>query len=128
MDVLHHERHGLLRRGMLEEPPDRPRELLHREGLWSQTDHRGEAFRDALARRVRERRELRERRLGTVVVHDPACRLERLCERPERDAVAVREAASLEGERTVGDPIEELGHQPRLPDACVRYEGHETRG
>ena len=51
-----------------------------------------------------------------------------LAERPERDAVAVREAAALPPEdelRPVVDPVAELGEQPGLADARLARHGDE---
>ena len=50
---------------------------------------------------------------------------DRLLQRPVRDALAVREAASLGDRRVVGPRAEELLDQAGLPDACIADHRHE---
>ena len=90
---------GRSRGDMLDEAAGRPGELLHREGLGAEADHDGEPIGHVLARRARQGAELSERLFAAVVVDDACGSLQRLGKRPERDAVAVRQAAPLEHER-----------------------------
>ena len=128
VDVLHHECDGSFRCHVLEEAPHPPGKLLHRERLGPEADHRAEPLRHVRAGRICQRRELREGVVGIIVVDDAGGVLQRLCERPERDAVAIGQAPALESERAVGDPAEELGHEARLSDPRVRDDGHEAGG
>src|SRR5205823_1173037 len=63
--------------------------------------------------------------LGRIGVEDARVSLRRLGERPERDPLAVREAAALD--KTRGKPLDELGEQARLANAGGAEEGDELR-
>ena len=99
VDVLDDERHGTVCRDVAQEVAHPPGELFHGERLGAQADHRGEPLSDIDSRRVGEVRELLECLVGAVVVDDPCRVLECLGERPERDAVPVREAPAREEKR-----------------------------
>ena len=61
---------------------------------------------------------------------DPGLRLDDLAERPERDAVAVREAAAVapgDDLLVVRDGLPELGDEPALADSRHADERHELR-
>ena len=67
--------------------------------------------------------ELRRRRAGVVVLVDSRLRLDDLAERPERDAVAVREAAAVapgDDLLVLLDGLAELRDEPALADSRAR--------
>ena len=72
-------------------------------------------------------------RLGVglaVAFEDAGLRLDHLAERPERDALSVGEAAPVAPVDQLGMPLdrmEELEHQPALPDPGHADEGDELR-
>ena len=61
--------------------------------------------------------ELLRHLLGRVLLGDPGGRLEDLADRPERDALAVGQAAALEDRRVVAQGRDELGGEAGLADA-----------
>src|SRR5439155_11954149 len=103
----------LLRRHGLEHPADGAEGLLARarDGV-AGADRGGNAVcrGEVRGRAAEDPRD----RLRAIVAERLA---DDLPERPERDAVAVREALTLEHTRCVGDRVGELARELRLPDA-----------
>ena len=69
--------------------------------------------------------------LGRVGLEDPKLGLDHLAERPERDAVAVRQAPALpprDDVRVGLDQVVELEHEPALADPGNADERHELHG
>ena len=67
---------------------------------------------------------------GGVVLADPRLRLDDLPERPERDPVAVGQAAAVppgDDLLVLGRGLAQLDHEPALPDPGHADEGHELR-
>ena len=85
----------------------------------------------AARRRARSRRRRRGARrscaakLGPVALADPGGVHEGRRDRPERDALAVREAAALDDGRVVAEPGSELVAEARLPDPGRAEHGDE---
>ena len=126
VDVLHDEDDLPVGGEVREEAPHRPEQLLDGERLDGQPERRRESRRDAVARRVGERGKLRCRLRCVVVVDDPGLCLHRLGDRPERDAVAVRQAAPAEREGTTRCGLEELRREPRLADPGIAGQRDES--
>ena len=75
--------------------------------------------------------ELRGRRLRRIGLEDPGVRLDQLAERPERDPLAVRQAATLTPSDQLGTPVEvarKLRTEPALADPGLAHERHELDG
>ena len=70
--------------------------------------------------------ELLQRGVDGVGIENPGLGLRRLGERPIRDALPVRQAPPFQHSRA-REPLEQLGEQPRLPDARLTEERHELR-
>jgi hypothetical protein len=70
--------------------------------------------------------QLRQRVLGRIGIEDARVRLRDLRERPVRDPFSVRKAPALE-DAAGGEPLDQLGEQPRLADSRRAEEGHELR-
>ena len=95
VDVLDDDDDGPLGREVLQEPAHSPRRAPRTgNGSWVSPIADASRTRDAVAGRVGESGELGVRLLGVVVVHDPRGVPDRLGERPEADAVSVRQAAA----------------------------------
>ena len=108
----------------LEELASPPVELLHRERLLREPDRRRDA-RDTSSSSSRAPASVRV--LRRVALGDPRGLADGLGERPERDAVAVREAAAAQDHGLPLDRPDELVDQPRLADAGLADDGHEPR-
>ena len=121
---------GRSRAEVLEQLADRPERLLDRRPSPASRPSSG---REPLARRARRRRRRRAaaRELAPRLaraesrVADPGGVRERRGDRPERDALAVRQAAPRDDGRVVAEPREELVRQPRLADAGRAEDGDE---
>ena len=123
VEVVDEQHERTLGRQRLKQPPATPHQLGHRELGGTQVDRGGDTFDDRLAVRA----------AGTLQQPvDPPCRDSRrvligdaggfadcLRERPERDAVAVREATTADQASSLGGSHGELPDEPRLADACV---------
>ena len=104
-----------------------PRDLLRAPLALERLEHSGgeaEHVRDRLL--LAARAQLLEGFLERVVVGDPGRRLDHLRERPVRDALAVREAASGEDARAL-DAVRELAREPALPDARLAVDREQVR-
>ncbi len=73
-----------------------------------------------------QRRELTQGLWRRITIADPPGVPEHRRDRPERDAVAVGKAASLQCGRPVADPREQLASQTRLPTAGVPHDRDES--
>ena len=98
-------------RERLEQRAHRDEALLGTTAGLGETDHLGHLLGDELALRAspaERASELRPRLLGRVAVLEPDRLLDGLEQRPERDALAVGEAAAAGDERLPGELVEEL--------------------
>ena len=93
VDVVDESTTGALGREPLEQPSQRPEELLDRERRRREPDRGSKPVGDDFTSVVGERAELRQCLVGVVLVDDSRLGADRLGERPESDAVAVGEAA-----------------------------------
>ena len=96
-----------------------PEHLLDGELAVGQADHEPRRASTASASRAlrRSRAELRPRGRRRVLLGDPGRQPDDLDQRPERDALAVRQAAPAQDRGLAADEPEELLDQPRLADA-----------
>ena len=104
-----------------------PGDLLRAPFALQRLEHSGgeaEHVRDRLL--LAARAQLLERFLERVVVGDPCSGLDHLRERPVRDALAVREAASGEDARAL-DAVRELAREAALPDARLAVDREQVR-
>ena len=86
-----------------------------------------EAIRAATSAIGEQRRELGARFLGRVLEVDVGGLAHHLAQRPEGDAVAVREAAAAHDARARAGARDDLARQPRLADAGVADQRDEAR-
>ena len=117
---------GLLARQVLEHHADRPEELRDRVLAIGQAGERPEAFGGAAL--GDELRDGRAGYLGSVAGGHPRGRLDELDDRPERDALAVGEAAATEHPRRRRQAIDELVHEAALADAGVAAHSYPHAG
>jgi hypothetical protein len=122
MDVLEDQYERLLAREALEELSDGPERLLARADVGREAHRAGDPGGDELGVLVRSED---PRNAGLDVI--PDLRVQDLRERPERDALAVREAAADEHQGVVGERGGELAAQARLADPR-RAEDREQLG
>ena len=100
----------------LQEAPGSPEDLTDRKALRREPDYRADPIADVgtSVHAFKHRPELSERDLGRVLIDDPGRRPSDLDERPERDAVAVRQAPALEHGGRLTDLALEGLEQERL--------------
>ena len=128
VDVIDDHDQGPFARQRLQELAGAPEQLGHRELRLSETDRRRDAFGD---RRpvggvdpfaVHEVADLRERFFERVLCHDPRGVANDLRQRPERDAVAVREASAAHDPCLAAGGRGELLDETRLADAGIAHD------
>ncbi len=119
VDVVEQDHHRLVLAEDLQEPPDPPEQLgdLERRGL--QADGGGDPVHDVVRARTQQRRQPATSGLRRILLADVGGLADHLGHRPERDAVAVREAAAAQHAGMLADRIEELAGEARLPDPGV---------
>ena len=122
----------LLRGDRLEEPAAAPHQLRDRELRGAQVHRRRDALHDPLPfvgqRRATEEQVDPPRRDPRVVVARDASRLAHdLAERPEGDALAVRQAPAPDQPGLLAGARRELTDEPRLADARVAHDRDELR-
>ena len=139
LEVVDHQHERSPLRQRFEKDPPTGEELAtavaETDVLRDETDERLEARCDPEPLRLRDEvgdfgRELRCRDGGVVVLVDAHLRLDDLTERPERDAVPVREAAAVppsDDLLVLLDFAAELGHEAALADPRHADERHELR-
>ena len=106
VDVVEEREHRLLPSEAFEQAPRPPDQLLDRERRRREPDRRRDALGDLWV--ARERSQLLECRLGGVAFRDLRRVAHRLGERPEGDAVSVREAAAAQDPEALTQPRDEL--------------------
>ena len=127
MDVVEQDDDRSIRGQDLEEPADAPEQLGQLEWLITpEPDRRGQPIEDLLV--PDERPDLRPGHVGRVVLVDRGRRADELDDRPERDAVAVRQTPPAGDEGLGPDGPQELLGEPRLADPGVAEQGrHPAR-
>ena len=128
VDVLDDEHDRPVGREPLEEPSQRPEELLHRKRVARLADRGSKPVGDAFTRVVGERAELLTCLGGVVLVEDSRLGADRLGDRPESDAVPVGKAAPGEHGRAFARAREKLRREPRLADPGVTDHGRQAGG
>ncbi len=116
---------GRVGRQPLEQPPGRREGLLDRVRRLDQADRGADALREVGL--AGDRLQLGHGELPRVVVRDAGGLPHDLGERPERDPVAVGEAAPVERAHVAAGAGEELAEQARLADAGRAEHRHELR-
>ena len=114
VDVVEHEDERLSARKCLDERADCGEAFLRRTGELRQPDRLGhaESKRLCVARAVEGGRELLPRHVRRVAVVEPDELLDHLEQRPERDPLAVRQAAAARDARPPRHSVQELLHEP----------------
>ena len=103
VDVLEDDDERAFSSELLEQLADTPKELLDRERGEREPDRRGDPVSHLRAARMRERCELRASFFCAVALGDRGRVSDHLDQRPEGDAVAVRQAASAQDKRSRRD-------------------------
>ena len=116
LDVVEHGHERALRAEVLEQLADPPEGLLDGGAPGVDAEERHEPLGDerGVAVGAEELGDLAPRQLGPVALADPGGVHEGRRDRPERDALAVREAAPLDDGRLVAEPGRELVAEARL--------------
>ena len=109
----------------LEQPPHAPEHLLDGVHRPHEPDRRRDAV-GHLGVAAGERGELAARALGRVVLADVRRGAHGLGNRPERDPVAVGQAAAAHDHRRAAEAVGELAQQARLADAGLADDGHDA--
>jgi hypothetical protein len=121
VDVVEHDDERPVACERFEELARPRRHLVCRARAWLKADGGRQAARDGFG--VVGSPEMRRDAAGSLVTVELA---QDLCERPQRDAGAVREAAADEHLRPVRDGGRELARQPRLADPGRPHDGLEV--
>ncbi len=108
----------------LEEAADAPEQLGQLERGRAEPDRRGDGRQHRIGVITEQRGDAPDRQLGRIVVADPGGLAHDLGDRPERDAVPVREASSPEDPRARHHRPDELPRQAGLADARLADDGH----
>ena len=111
---------GWRRATPFQEPTDRPERLLRRRLASRQSQDLCELPRDPVGMLVvgNQRRDLRQRLLGSSAPGEPRRLPDGFDDRPEGDPVAIGQASPPERDHPFGQRVEEGGEQARLPDAA----------
>ena len=125
VQVVDHQHQRLVGGERLQQPADAPEHLLDRERGVGQADHRLQAGGDGAA--SGQRLDLGPRLVRRIRLVDVGGDADRVGHRPERDAVAVRQAAARHDAGRRLDRGEELRGQPRLADSRLAEQRHQPR-
>ena len=134
VQILEHQHGRSLGCEALDESPPRGHGFLERRRLGRCAHERREPREEPAALRVGLgdlQRKLGRGLSRAIRLLDPALGLDDLAERPERDPVSVREAASLapaHESRRVLDLPQQLGAQPALADPRLAHDRHQLAG
>ena len=116
LEVIDREDHGPVGRESLQEHADRPERLLRRGSAAGDADRLPDTIRDAISvlRGTNQCRELGPSCLRAICFVEVRDVDQRFGQRPERDALSVRQAASAEDGRAITEFLDEGRQEPRL--------------